>query len=183
MGNTGIRTLFSILLSVAAAQSSAQDDPVAGRMLCHVTGSQYVTPSDARVTRSNKRTDGFSTGTSYLFEYALDEIGGLVVFFGDQSREEILIYDPFSNKGFKGLSPFIGIAEFETNYRNLSFGHFQINYSGEDQLYLKRCSGNDWTGHYVQHYFGGHFSQVATLNCRPEIDSVDEILARIKALK
>lgn len=117
-----------------------------------------------------------------IFEYTLDEFGVFEVFFREEKREVALFEDPFLKQGFKGFS-FVGIAEFTTNYRGLSFGRHRINYSGNDQLFLKKCSKNDWSGHYVQTYIGGHFFQVYNLNCRAEVDAVDEILARLKSVQ
>jgi hypothetical protein len=183
MGNIEVRAILTFFLLVAAIQSSAQDGLIAGRMSCSVTGSQYVASNKAQLDELTNRRVDFASGASLIFEYTLDEVGRLEVLFSEDNRKVVIFREPFSPQDFKGLTPFVGVVEFEKNYRELSLGHYGINFSGTDQLYLRRCSNNDWAGYYVKTYFGDHFTQVTNLNCRVEVDTVDEVLARLKVVQ
>lgn len=175
-----MKAILTLLLSVLAVPTTAQGDMIAGRMTCLVTGSRYVASKDIQLDRVTKSKGGYSTDKAFHFDYTLDSSRGLAVYLGGENREVILFEHPFSTENFKGLTPFIGSADFESNFHELSFGRFRINYSGNDQLYLKKCSSDDWTGHFVRTYSGGHFVQLVDLVCSPVIDAVDDILANLK---
>ncbi|MEW2912826.1 hypothetical protein [Leisingera sp. JC11] len=177
-----MRVLVSLLLSVVAAPSSAQDDLIAGRISCFAAGSHYVATDRSHSGMKNGQSSSIPAGAALIFEYMLDHSGRLEVFFREENRMSVYFEDPFLAQGFKGFSPFAGVAEFSSNYRKFSLGRYHINYSGNDQLFLKKCSGTDWRGHYVQTFFGGHHTQVTNLHCQTEVDAVDEVLARLRGI-
>lgn len=174
-----MRFLVSLLLAASAAPSSAQDGLIAGRIACLAAGSQYVASDRSQSARKTGHNSSFPADVSLIFEYMLNPSGRLEVFFRQENRETVYFEDPFLAGAFRGLSPFAGVAEFSSNYREFTLGRHHINYSGNDQLFLKKCSGTDWHGHYVQTFFGGHHTQVTTLLCETEVDAVEEILARL----
>ncbi|MCB4456669.1 hypothetical protein [Leisingera sp. McT4-56] len=177
-----MRVLVSLLLSVAAAPSSAQDGLIAGRITCLADGSHYVASDGSQSGMKNGRSSSLPAEASLIFEYVLDHSGRLEVFFREENRESVYFEDPFLAQGFKGFSPFTDVAEFRSNYREFSFARHHINYSGNDQLFLKKCSGADWRGHYVQTFVGGRHTQVTNLLCQTEVDAVDEVLARLRGM-
>lgn len=177
-----MRVLFALLLTVAAAPSSAQDRLTAGRISCLAVGSDYVATDGPRPGGKTGHSSIIPADTSLIFEYLLDHSGRLDVFFREENHEAVYFEDPFLAQGFEGFLPFAGVAEFNSNYREFSLGRHHINYSGNDQLFLKRCSGTGWRGHYVQTFFGGHSTQVTKLLCETEVEAIDEVLARLGAL-
>ncbi|WP_141118021.1 hypothetical protein [Leisingera sp. JC1] len=177
-----MRLLFALLLTVAAAPSFAQDGLIAGRISCLAAGSRNAALNGSQTGLPARHSSTFPADASLIFEYVLDHSGRLEVLFREENREAVYFEDPFLAQGFEGFSPFAGVAEFNSNYREFSLGRHHINYSGNDQLFLKRCSGTGWRGHYVQTFFGGHGTQVTKLLCETEVDAIDEVLARLGAL-
>lgn len=177
-----LKTFLTFLIAVAAAHASAQDSAIRGVMLCEVVGNRFVASREANQSSKVGHREGFSIGASLLYEYTLDDTGELMISLSARGREIVLFEDPFAAERFNGISPTTKIAEFRTSYRELSFGHFSMNYKGNDQLRLKRCKNNNWDGHYVRTYASGQFVQVVTIDCQPVVDAVDDVLARLKNL-
>ena len=178
-----LKALLSFLIAILASQSSAQDGAIRGRMLCEVMSNRFVAIRDGHSNTNISYGEGFSVGASLTFDYTLDEASGLSVFLGETNSGGVLFDEPFSADKFRGISPVTNNADFRASYSEVTFGHYRMNYKGNDQLYLKRCRDDDWSGYYVQTYVGGQFTQVVTLNCRTFVDAVDEVLARLTILQ
>lgn len=178
-----MKAFLTILAVFFASQSSAQDGAIRGRMICEVTGSRFVAASDGQSNTIFRNVESISPGATLTFDYTLDEASRLSIFLRDTNRGKALVDEQFSAKMFRGISWVTNKAEFRATYSEASFGKFRINYKGSDQLYLKRCQNDYWSGHYLQTYASGKFTQVVSLNCRPFVDTVDDVLARLTILQ
>lgn len=176
-----MRVFLSLIVASLASQTIAQDGSIRGGMICDVVASKIVAEtasSESAVTRSQIE---FPQGMSLTLEYALADGSGLSIAFYETKSGRLLIEEPFPADTFRGVSPYTNLAEFRAPYSEASLGRFGINYKGSDQLFIKNTCGNEnWQGHFVQTYVGGHVTQVVSLACRPKNNDTDELLSRLK---
>lgn len=181
-GATHMPAFALVLLFLLAAPAAAQERAVAGRMICEVTDSRFAPAGPARWDRAMAAGRQFAPGTLFTFDYALTEGRGLTVSLAAADRRSPLIDEPFAGGDFTGISGFSKSAEYRAAYSELSLGRHGINYKGSDQLYLKNCGPEGWTGHFVQTHVSGLFTQVVSLDCHPVSDATGDVLDRLALL-
>lgn len=175
-----MKLLLPLLTIFLASQSSAQEGEIRGRMICEVIDSRLVAARGEAPSTFKRYGNDFELGMSLNMEYALDDEGALLISLFEADGKDVLIDELFSADTFRGVSAITSVAEFRASYSEVSFGRFGISYKGSDQLFLKNgCADNGWLGHFVQTYVGGHLTEVVSLKCRPFVDAMDEVFARL----
>jgi hypothetical protein len=175
-----MKKLLSLVMISWASQSIAQDGSIFGSMICDVVASKTVAANEQIAV--NRNMNDFPSGMSLKLEYALADGAGLSIALFETDSGIRLIQEAFPVETFRGISPYSNLAEFRASYSEASIGRFGINYKGSDQLFIKNGCGNEnWRGHFVQTYVGGHSTQVVSLDCRPVRNVADEFFSRLKA--
>ncbi len=175
-----MKAILAILLTLLPEQSMAQEDPIRGRFHCDVLANRFV-PTDNKVTKPKVEVPkGYTPGTTLIVDYTLDPTSGLTIYLGEPNRANVLIEEPFPESSFKGISKITHKAEYRSTFSEFSLGKYSVNYKGNDQLNIKRSCSTGWSGHYVQTYVSGHFTQVVSLSCRPLVNATEDLLDRLK---
>lgn len=177
-----MKTVTAILVTLLPMQSLAQDDPIRGRFVCEVLANQFVAHGIDSERFDDQYPAGHKPGATFIVDYTFDLSNGLTIYLGEPNRSKVLIEEPFPTSSFKGISKITHTAEYRSTYSEFSLGKFSVNYKGNDQLSIKKYCDGGWSGHYVQTYASGFFTQVVSLDCRPFVDATEELLARLRAL-
>lgn len=175
-----MKLILAILLTLYPAQLLAQDDPIRGRFHCDVVANRFVTSDNDQTISKGELPEGYAPGTTLIVDYTHDPASGLTIYLGEPNRVNILIEEPFPESSFKGISKITRKAEYRSTFSEVSLGKFSVNYKGADQLNIKRTCSAGWSGHYIQTYVSGRFSQVVSLECRPLVNATEDLLARLK---
>jgi len=176
-----MKTVLAISVALLGSQSFAQEDPIKGRMICAVTASKFVPTNDEYTISNHILGRGYSSGTVFNLDYTQGLGNGIEIYLGAANGVNALIEEPFPPSSFKGVSRITNSAEYRTTYSEVSLDKFSMNYKGNDQLYLRKCSSEEWEGFYIQTYVSGQYIQVVSLKCDAFVDAIDDVLTRLKS--
>lgn len=178
-----MRTLPILVLALMAAQASAQDGGIKGRMSCIVTSAKTVLDVQSQPALQSYQQEDLFEGEVFMYEYSINSSDNLALSLKTASGAALFESEFSSKDGFKGVAPITGHLTFEENYNEMDFGRSYLNYKGSDRLLLKQFSQDCWRGSYVRTYAAGTMITVASLECHPEIDALDNVLEHLEALK
>ena len=174
---TKLLAITTLLLTLLVSPSMAEE--IEGSMRCTVLGTSVTQVEEGREIKYGKYEGGIEKGTNIYISYKFYLYHKEIHITAENNEPK---FYAFSNGKFKKRDDFLKENfpnEFLADDNKITFGRDRIflNYIfGE--ITLERYYKSDWGGMIVS--TSGLSTLIASLNCRSNIDKIDEIITDLE---